>query len=373
MRALLTGESSWSNLEGLFGVEDDWSTVSWKDRGDVMRFDNATALGKHLREAGPDHLAPIYGVLCGEAFDRKKVFQGIVAAIKRSGEAQVVRLSGEERGVARGLAELESLSLFEEQKVVVIDEVDKASKEELAALERYVQRPSKGVFLIFGAALVRPLKGIMERGKREMVLLDLLKEKPWERRERKTQWLQGVAKRAGKDLSAEVMAFLFEEVGEELLSLEQEVLKLVTYVGERPVVSVEDARAVCTGDAKPKLWKVAEELVWDLNPGALSAVESATDLFMLIPMVRGQLQTGLKLHDCVERGEDVKSVLPRAFPKTIEKYKRLLKMRSKEFFRDGLLALFKCELMAKNSGHSPEFIWQHLCCQLLRDHVVSPS
>ena len=338
-----------------------------------MRFDNATALGKHLREAGPDHLAPIYGVLCSEAFDRKKVFQGIVAAIKRSAEAQVVRFSGQERGVAGGLAELESLSLFEERKVVVIDEVDKASKEELAALEGYVKRPSTGVFFVFGASLMRPLKGVMESGKREMVILDLLKEKPWDRRDRKTQWLRGVAKRVGKGLSDEVMAFLFEEVGEELLSLEQEVIKLVTYVGERAGISLEDARAVCTGGAKPKLWKVAEELVWDLNPESLSAVENATDLFMLIPMVRGQLQTGLKLHDCIEQGEDFKSVLPRAFPKTIEKYKRLLKMRPKEFFKRGLPALFECELMAKNSGHAPKFIWEHLCCKLLRSHAVSAS
>ena len=343
--------------------------------GCVMRFDNATALGKHLRESYPDHFARVYLVLCSEAFDRKKVFQGIVAALKKGEAAQVVSLNGDEHGVSKGLEELAALSLFGERKIVVVDGVDKASKEELAALSRYVARPSKGVFLVLGASLMRPLKEVIEGGKREMVILDLLKEKPWERSERKMQWLRGVAKRAGKGLSGEVLDFLLAEVGEELLNLEQEVGKLITYVGERPEVSLEDVRALCSGGAKPKLWKVAEELVWDLSREALGAVESATDLFMLFPQVRGQLQTGLKLHGCLERGEDFKSVVPRAFPKTMEKYKRLLRVRSEVFFREGLRALFKCELMAKNSGHSPEFIWEHLCCKLieLECHAISST
>ncbi len=338
-----------------------------------MRFDNATALGKHLRESYPEHFAPVFVVLCSEAFDRKKVFQGVVAALSKGVEAQVVRFNGEEKGVFKGLAEVSALSLFEERKIVMIDGVDKASKEELAALKAYVERPSKGVFLVLGAALMRPLKGVLEGGKREMVILDLLKEKPWDRKARKMQWLQGLAKRSGKGVPSEVLEYLFTEVGEELLSLEQEVTKLITYVGERPAVTLRDAETLCSGGAKLKLWKVAEELVWDLSKGALRAVESSADLFMLIPQVRSQLQTGLKLHDCDARGDDFKSVVPRAYPKTLEKYKRRLQERSREYFREGLRAVFECELMAKNSGHAPEFIWEHLCCRLLKEDEYALS
>ncbi len=339
-----------------------------------MKFDSATAFGKHLRGGFPDHFSSVYLVICSEAFDRKRVFGGIVTAIKKKGaETSVLSLSAEEGNSAKALNELASPSLFREEQIVILDAIDKGKKEELAALASFVKRPPEGVTLILGAALVRPLKELLTSGKKEMVILDLSKEKPWEKKDRKMQWLSAVARRENKILRPDALSFLFTEVGEDFASLEQEVIKLITFVGTRSEITEADAQGICAGGAKQQIWKIAEQLVWDKSTEVLNAVENATDLFILITQVRSQLQTGLKLSECLERGEDLKTALPRAFPKTLEKYCRLITSLPKAYFKEGLITLFECELMAKNSGHPPAFLWGQLCLKLLTNHSLPSS
>lgn len=338
-----------------------------------MRFDSMPGFGKHLREASPDHFSPVYVVIISDDYERKKVCKGVIAALKKSKkDAHIQKWSFEETPVCKVVSELSSPSLFGEAKIVFFDEVDKGKKEELEALSAYIQNPAPNAFLVLGSAKSAPLAPVVEKGKREVVVLDLSSEKPWDKKKRLEEWVHAAARARKKVVTQGAMHMLMEGVGDDLARLEQEVAKCALFVQERPHITEQDVHALLTPTAKEQLWKVAEKLAWDRDPGVIGYVEEASDLFVLIAQVRTQLQTGLIFAECLENGENPKNYLPRLYPKAIEKYQNALRRLSKGYFEQGLIALFECELKAKNSSLKPDFLWDYLCAKLVCNDALSP-
>ncbi|HAZ16170.1 MAG TPA: hypothetical protein DCY54_06030 [Parachlamydiales bacterium] len=341
-----------------------------------MKFQTARALGRHLKEAYPDHLSPVYLVICKEEFDRKKLLKGILATLKkREGELSVFSASGEEGGLASVKKELYSPSLFGEKRAILFDEVKEEGAKALAA---YLKRPSPDLYLLLGSSLPKLLEALYPLGKREIVALDLSKEKPWERRERKEQWLKAFAQARERELSFSLISFLFKEFGEDLSLLEQEVSKLIAFAKDKRLIGEEEARAVCSKGRPESLWKVAEGLVWERSPSALGAVSESGDLFVLIAQTRSELQLGLDLCERLKAKEDPRAALSSLFSKKREKIMRLLPTLSERDFRKGLLALFECELFAKNSSLPEGFLWNRFCltqlsCDALPASQSAPS
>ncbi len=331
-----------------------------------MKFDSASSFGKHLKDATPHHLSSLYIILCPHAYERQKVFGGILSAIRQAkSDATILKFSAQEGKIPKALEEIASLSLFGEEKIVILDALEEAKKGEMEALECALSAPLSASTLLLGSSQARPLQRLLTIVKKEAVILDLLKEKPWDRKARLQKWLSAHFKRGKKEISAKALEALFASAAEDDFALlEQEAEKLITFVGSRERVTEEDVSALLTGSPKEQLWKVAEALVWDHNPEAVDAVQESSDLFILMAAVRSQLQTGLKMAECLERQEEIELASVRAFPKTLEKYKMKLASLKRSYFEEGLRALFECELKAKNSSHPPELLWHHLCLKI---------
>lgn len=239
---------------------------------------------------------------------------------------------------------LETKSLFG-TALLVFDGVDKLKKGELEALTKYLERPSPFAYLILGSG--KSSEALYHAGKKEMVLLDLSLEKPWEREKRLLGWLVAESRKNQKNLTPEAANYLLQSVGPDRAFLEQELNKLFCYAGERAEIGLKDIRAIGSSDRTETVWQVAEALVWR---GVRVPEEFAAE-FGLISGVRTQLQAGAELS---VGGSSL------AKPYMVEKYGPLAKEKGFAYYRRALLALFELELHLKNQTLDPLIYWDRL-------------
>ena len=322
-----------------------------------MKFQTVEAFEKHLKEAFPEHPSNIYLVASPHDFERKKWIEEIARFFLKKGECDVKAAND----IQEVLIHLNTASLFGGIPVATLDRVE---EHDLSKLSTYIAKPSPFSYLILGASSLKLLSDFYDQGKKEMVILDLSQEKSWQREKRiKKQFAAQVA-REGKILSAANLDFLFRELPLEMGILEQELNKLISYVGDKKEISLEDIRAIsCTGKAKEG-WQIADEIVWN-NKMVTDDLDDSM-LFGLIGQIRYYLEKGFVIASLVEKGSSLQEIAeqnPDISSSLLEKYGA--KPKKSSFFKKGLILLFQLELSAKNSAAEPQTLFTLFCGKLL--------
>jgi DNA polymerase-3 subunit delta len=275
-----------------------------------LKFQSVESFEKHLKEAAPLHPSTIYLIVSGQAEERKKWIAMLAEALQKK-----IFYAG---AVKEALFHLNSFSLFEKGALVVLDPVD-----DIAALLDYVVKPAPSSYLILGADNLKKYDALYDAGKKEMVVFDFSAEKPWQREKRLKKQIALQAIKAGKTVPPAVIEALFEGAPLDWGILEQEMEKLLSYVGDRKELRVEDVQAVSRGGKAQNSWKIAEALV---RQGILPNPLEEIDLFGLIGQMRFLLEKGL------------------------------LGEMEPLFAKKGLRALFDLELSAKNGSSDPHLL-----------------
>ena len=316
-----------------------------------MKLSSVTAFDKHLKEAFPDHLAPIFLLVASCDYERRKNIDKISSLIqKKDPSVRIVRLSGLEDPLERVKEEILTPSLFGGLTLVIYEAVDKV-KNNVILGDLFPHFPP-GVHLILGATGFKAVSELYQKGKKEVVALDMSDEKPWEKERRLQEWLIGEAKLHQKTLNSDVVFYLLQHLGPDLATLEQELSKLLCYVGDRPRIDLEDVKAICGTRDLFTGWQLAEKIVWD-RPAALG--EKLSDLGFLFPFIgqlRYHLQLGYRLAELVEKkapAGDIKHHFPSLRPQQLEKFSTQAKTRKSVFFHRGLEMLYTLELSSKSS------------------------
>lgn len=253
------------------------------------------------------------------------------------------------------LQELGSFDLFASKRVIVVDKVELLKKDEVEKIAECLPRASQHLFLILsGSSIKGKWSGIKTH--------DLTQEKPWERLPRLKLWLQEEAKQAGKVLQTAAASLLVESL-EDFGLLQQELIKLTCYVGERPTIELQDVKTMMAPSLQMTGWELAESVVWE----GKSAHDEPPFEVGYIGQIRYHLQIGFQMAVILESGRDVSEMLSiqGLKPRTMDKYLPLVRKRGLEFFKRGLEALFTCELGCKN-GVSPQLLWTRFKGELLR-------
>lgn len=333
-----------------------------------MKFQNAFAFEKHLSQAAKVHLSRIFLVVSSCPYERKKIIEKVIAAVKAKHSDLSVHAEDAQQGaLEEKIDELNTSSLFSGQQLLCLDGIDKLKKNGLALLADYAARPSPFAYLALGAASGKGLDDFYDKGKKELVVCDLSTEKPWDRKDRLKQYLIEKVAKAGKRMSGEAIEALLDSVGASMPHLEQEADKLITYAGERQTIALSDVTALCAAQKSETLWQLAEAIVWKDSPP--KAGESA-DLSLLIPLisqVRAQLQNGLTIAVLLERGaahHEIAHYLPTLKPAALDRILPIAKGRKSPFFRRALDVMFDIELMAKNSSLEPGLIFDLITVKL---------
>lgn len=316
-----------------------------------MKFSSITAFDKHLKEAFPDHLAPIFLVITSCDYERRQNIDKITALIqKKDPSVRLVRLTGLEDPLEQVKGELLTPSLWGGLTLVIYEAVDKVKNN--AALGDLFAHFPPGVHLVLGASGFKAVSALYQKGKKEIVVLDMSDEKPWEKERRLQEWLVHAAKLQQKTINSDVVHYLMQHLGPDLATLDQELSKLLCYVGDKPRIELEDAKAICGTRDLFTGWQLAEKIIWDRGASLGEKLSDLGFLFPFLGQLRYHLQLGFRLAELIEAKAtpgDIKHHFPTLRPQQLEKFSSLAKARKSPFFSRGLQLLYNLEFASKSS------------------------
>jgi len=321
-----------------------------------VKFPSVAVFDKHLKEAFPDHLASIFLIVTPDEYERRKNIDKITALLqKKDAHLRLVRLSGLEDPLERVKEEILTPclfgGLFGGLTLVIYEAVDKVKNN--ADLGDLFAHFPPGVHLVLGATGYKAVSELYQKGKKEIIALDMGDEKPWEKERRLQEWLVQEVRRQQKSLNSDVVQYLMQHLGPDLATLDQELSKLICYVGDKPRIELEDAKAICGTRDLFTGWQLAEKIVWEKAAPLGDKVADMGFLFPLIGQLRYHLQLGYRLAELLEAKAtlgDIKHHFPSLRPQQIEKFSAQARSRKPRFFHRGLEMLYHLEFASKSSS-----------------------
>ncbi len=332
-----------------------------------MKFQKLDALERHFKDSFPDHLCPVYIICSASESERKKIMGSLAKRLER--ECDLRRFGA----LNEALDHLNEGSLFSSKLASVFDGVDLLTKSELDLLNKYILSPNQKGYLILGSSSSKPIAEIYLSGKKEIVLLDLAKEKPWEEKERLQKWMVQVLHSKKTAIRPDAVEKLLARFEADRLLLQQEIEKLICYVGQREEITGQDVEAVCFGKSEINPFQLAREVIW----GAVKQPPKIRDLSVLLPLVgqlRFQLEMGLKISVMLRKGHsqaEIGASFPRLFPKVLQTTIEQTRRYGEAPFKEGLKYLYDMELGIKTSRAKPEILFSIFCANFQRELLHS--
>jgi DNA polymerase-3 subunit delta len=215
----------------------------------------------------PSSVLVLYGP---ERYFRQEILQRIPGASGEEADLTLTRIAGPDAELRDVMADLKTVSMFGDQRIVLVEDADEFVSTNRAALEKYVAQPAKSSLLILDVKswpkntklfkLVDQHATAIECG--ELTGIKLQK------------WLQKLAQNDyGKKLEQEAAALIIELAGDGLTLLQQEVAKLAAFVGDAIEITRDDVPKVVGGWRTETTW-VMLDAVRDGQPGkAIEALD----------------------------------------------------------------------------------------------------
>lgn len=308
-----------------------------------MRYSNRAAFAKSLKSAAPNLFSHVYLIGIADDYERSQAFDAILRYLATP-DRLIQRFSGVDLNLKEVFNHLQTASLFGGEPIVCIDELEKAAKK---VQQELFAEPITFGYLIAGT---RSKTGLSAAAEKHGIVLDLLDEKPWEKEKRLQEQFESKVRNAGKSARAEVIHLLFERLDKDSATFDSEVDKLIAYIGDRSQILPEDVMAISTANRTYTFWQTAEELIWE---GRELGPMDDTTFHGLIPALRSQLQLGLKIASLLEQNaprDEWAGVLPKVFPKTLEKRTPQAAKLGSSYFQRGLQTLFDIELKSRTGS-----------------------
>ncbi len=320
-----------------------------------MKFSKRVTFERHLEEAFPDHLSSTFLISIPADDERRVVIANIVKLLKKKDPLlRVVQLVGVESCYEEIKKELQTITLWGGMSIVVCDLFDKVYLSHLKnrGCPHLFSLVPKGAHLILGAAFFKAVVDFYQDGKKEVVALDLNDEKPWEKEKRIEGWVIEKVKERKKNMNPEVSAFLIKGLGTDFFVLEQEIEKLLCYVGEKKDIGMTDVEIVCSIKDRSTGWQLAEQVAWE---GALFLKHEDLNLIIsLIGQIRYHLQLGYQMSELIEKNggfnPSIRSYFPQLRGHQFDRFIMIASKRGRFFYKQALQALYEFESAAKSSS-----------------------
>jgi DNA polymerase-3 subunit delta len=204
-----------------------------------------------LAAAEPDVSVRVIVMYGSERFLKQECLKQIPGCEGDDEDFALVRIAGAAADWRDVSTELSTLSMFGDQRVVLIEDADEFVSENRQSLEKYVQKPARGSLLILD---VKSWPGNTRLAKAVAASGLPLECNPL-KGATLVQWLQRVAtEQYQKSLDRNSAQLIIQLAGNSLGLLQQEVAKLASLAGDAERITEEDVRRVVGG------WKL--ETTW---------------------------------------------------------------------------------------------------------------
>lgn len=340
-----------------------------------MKYTNINSFEKHLKDASPSHLSPVYLILSKDRFLLKNGVDLFLKALKHkdSSSFSVISFDSEHLSIGAIQDELLTQSLFSKQKAVWVDLGEKPATSFLKDLQECIDSLSQGTYVLFSAAAINHATGFYKKVEKLGIILEVAEEKSWEKEKNLAAWVVQQLTEDGKTIESHACQQLIKQIGSDQAVLFQEIRKLVCYIGDRKHITLEDVRAICTTINIENAWQLGEALFKRDIAASMriskALLDEGTPFLTLLRQMRNQFQTDYAICTILDSGgtgQEISQAFPYMKGFILEKHMRTAKEYGRENFRNGLLHIDAMELMAKNGSVDPYFLAELLTIKLTR-------
>lgn len=334
-----------------------------------MKFQTLQAFEKHLSETPKEQLASYFAVIASDLLERKFLVEKILLALKKNDPFfEVIKLDLSEVSFNTLRDELSANDLFASKKCLHLKSLEKASKSLLEFLSQVLLKEKVCPVVIEGEDLKNDLK-FYERLKKELVVIDLTKEKPWDKKARIVSWVEGFIYKHKKTIQKDVLESLYERCQKNLSQVMQEVEKLLCYAKDDRAITLKHVETLCGFQIEHLSWGLSEAIVWE-DQGCSQGVEKEmdhTNFYLMLGQLRYHFQVGLKMVQLIKKGlseEEVAPFFSTLQPKSLHKYYQSTLPLKEEYFTKAITYLFEYEVKAKSQSIDLSLLWIDLLANL---------
>lgn len=339
-----------------------------------MKTNDLKSLQKHLKDSSIEELAPVYLVNGKDEADKRTALKSLQSVLLQGQDdsfALKIFDCAAAAQIGDILQELEAIPFLGGNSVVTVQNVDKLDKPGKEALQKYIAKPNDKVFLLMTAAGLSGSTNLFKMADKNGIVLQLLAEKPWEKESRVMEWIAEKCKKSGKKIGKSACHHLVKQIGVDMILLENELEKLISYVGERREIVDHDVGAICVRVPLETVWQLGEAIFQRDVPKVLrvtrSLIADGNSLFVLLAQIRRQFQTGYHICSVVTNGGSTQEIT-KAFPymtgRILERNIRQAQNYGMHRFKKGMILINETDVLSKNSSTNPDFLLEMLVVKL---------
>jgi len=254
-------------------------------------------------------LAPLYAVVSGDDFERKRgvtLLKKKLLPDEKQRDICIKTFSGESASAEDIVEGLETSSLFAEKEVVILYQADKLKKEGIEVLYRYSLNPNPNNHLVVVAETLSPASRFYKKIVEVGGVLHVPIAKAWQKEKISAEAVQRQVSEAKKSIDGAVCQALVQRVGAAGTRVESEVDKLLCYIGERGVITMDDVAAVSSCGNTATVWQLGEAVFRRDAKAALALVASIVEedggIIGLLSQLRKQVQTQYQVCSIIASG-----------------------------------------------------------------------
>lgn len=264
-----------------------------------MLYKNIERYEKHISESFSHNLANIYFIIIKDDFERKKVIKDTACYFYETDTFAKSCFSARDCSLQDVFNALESITIFMEKPIVIIDEVELLKKMDVQKLIFYIKNNTLDGFLILAARAKKMVLSLINDIEKRGVVLDLSREKKWEKKQRILKFISKKCAIEKKRISIEAKQKLLENIGLDFSKINMEIDKLIVFAREKQIIEESDVLDVCVFQNEKTAWEIAEKIIWE-DPFSVSLKKNMVDsnfFYLLIAALRYQIKIGFSFFE----------------------------------------------------------------------------
>ncbi len=311
--------------------------------------------------------SPVFLLVSSEKYLKEKAINDLRSSLLdgSSGELDYKVLYGTDTSAEEILSSASTIPFFSSKRLIVIKEFEKLSKEDVSRIVSYIKNPNQYTCLVIDTKDGNILKDDPSLA-RHVKILKFSDPTDTEL----SSWIARYASSKGKTIDEDAIEIIKELQGSDLLSLSQELEKIITFTGDRKKIVRNDIEELVGKSVMASAFDIAKAVGEKDTSKAISIVydliSSGKRPHEVIGLLAWHFKTILKIKELVSKGETEFSILQKLG--IWKKNSRSLFLQAGLYSADQLGSklgvLLEADLGIKRAKYSPSLILEFAVIRL---------
>lgn len=231
--------------------------------------------------------------------------------------------------------------------LIVIEDAQDLSEKALELVIAFSKKPTPKIALILHATCKSELSA-------HITPIEIQEVKPWEKQAKMADWIMTFLKGRGIKASPQVATFIAATGMADRFSLSQELEKLITYVGDKKEITLDDVQAIGALEHEHTVWQLTDAFLERNRVKAQmllhELLEQDAAPFLIVRQLRNVCHQALMMLSLSESGHtNIQEHFPQLRGKLFDKNFRLAKDAGSPYLKRMLLMLDQTERKLKDA------------------------